>query len=85
MAVKCDTKEKNRCRQERLARKHTYRIEPIRLDEGGYTFEIVHIDHHTRDAIKEVRHEPGIAYATEEAAMDNGLHVAAEMAEQQDD
>ncbi|MBC8746233.1 MULTISPECIES: hypothetical protein [Paraburkholderia] len=64
--------------------KHIYRIEPIGLAEGGYTFEIVHIDH-TGDAIKEVRHEPGIAYATEEAAMDNGLHVAAEMAEQQDD
>lgn len=64
--------------------KHTYRIEPIRLAEGGYTFEIVHIGH-TGDAIKEVRHEPGIAYATEEVAMDNGLHVAAEMAEEQDD
>jgi hypothetical protein len=32
-----------------------------------------------------VRHEPGITYATEEAAMDSGLDVAAEMAEQQDD
>jgi hypothetical protein len=37
------------------------------------------------ETIKEVRHEPGIAYATEETAMDNGLHVAAEMAEEQDD
>ncbi|TDY20031.1 hypothetical protein B0G81_0177 [Paraburkholderia sp. BL6665CI2N2] len=64
--------------------KHTYRIEPIPLAEGSYTFEIVHIDH-TGDAIKEMRHEPGIAYATEEAAMDSGFDVAAEMAEQQND
>lgn len=64
--------------------KHTYRIETIGLAEGWYTFEIVHLDH-TREVIKEVRHKPGIAYATEEIAMDNGLHVAEEMAEQQKD
>lgn len=64
--------------------KHTYRITTIEVAEVGYTFEIIHIDH-SRKVIKEVRHQPGIAYALEETALDNGLYVAAEMAEQQKD
>ena len=64
--------------------KHTYRIITIEVPEGGYTFEIIHIDH-SRDVEKEVRHQPGIAYALEETAFDNGLHVAAEMAVEQKD
>ncbi|MEM5297238.1 hypothetical protein VSR82_23265 [Burkholderia sp. JPY481] len=63
---------------------HTYRIVTIGVAEGGYTFEIIHIDR-SRNVIKEVRHQPGIAYALEETALDNGIQVATEMAGQQKD
>jgi hypothetical protein len=60
--------------------KHSYRIETTALADGWYTFEIVHIER-TGNVTKEIRHKLGIAYASEEIAMDNGLHAAAEMAE----
>ncbi|MFP4896922.1 hypothetical protein [Paraburkholderia sp. EG304] len=61
--------------------RHTYRIETIALNGGLHTFEIVHTER-AGNVTRETHHQPGIAYATQEIAMENGLFVANEMAEQ---
>ncbi len=59
---------------------HTYRVPTIGVAEGRYTFEIVHIDR-SGDVPCERRYQPGIAYETENTAMEDGLYVAEELAQ----
>lgn len=60
--------------------KHTFRVKTVIVATGGYTFEIIHIDR-SMGAADRSRYLPGIAYESEEVAMENGIAVATEMAD----
>lgn len=63
---------------------HTYHVKTVKVPAGGWTFEIVHIVR-TEGVATAKLHSSGIAYESEEAAFENGLLVAGDLAGERKD
>lgn len=59
---------------------HAYKISTVPVAEGGWTITIVH-RHDSGAAITETRHDSDVVYDSEEAALEQGLTAARQMAE----